>query len=82
MLGTENPDTLTSMVNFAHIWKDQGCDKEAMALVKEYVQLRGRVLGPNNPHALSSREALVEWEMKDLDLKSSSSLECWLFFFR
>jgi hypothetical protein len=44
ILGAENPNTLTSMNNLAHTWKDQGKSDEAIKLMDECVQLRMRIL--------------------------------------
>lgn len=40
--------------------------------MKECVQLRERILGPEHPFTSSSRMALAEWEMEDLELESSN----------
>ena len=53
--------------NLAHRWKGQQRDKEAVALMKERVQLRERVLGPDHPSTLSLRETLTEWEVEGLE---------------
>ena len=49
VLGVEHPDTLTSMNNLAFTWKGRDRDKEAITLMKECVQLKERVLGPDHP---------------------------------
>jgi len=72
VLGPEHPDMLTSMANLAHIWKDQDRDEEAVALMRECVRLQERILGPERPFTSSSRMTLIDWEMEDLELKSSS----------
>ena len=51
---------VTRMANLALIWKGQGQEKEAIALMKKCVQLRERVLGPEHPFMSSSRAALIE----------------------
>ena len=60
------------MYNLALTWKVQHRDKEALALIKECVQLTERVLGLDHPFTSLSRAALIEWEMKDLESESSS----------
>jgi len=49
VLSVEHPDTLTSMNNLAFTWKGRDRDKEAIALMKECVQLKERVLGSDHP---------------------------------
>ena len=71
VLGTEHPSTLTSMNNLAFTWKRQGRDKEAIALMKECMRLRERVLGLDHPFTSSSRVALNQWEKANLELVSS-----------
>jgi hypothetical protein len=39
--------------------------------MKECVQLMERVLGLDHPFTSSSRGALIQWEIKDLELESS-----------
>jgi Tetratricopeptide repeat len=51
VLGAEHPSTLTSMNNLAFTWKGQDRDKEAIALMKECVQLGERVLGPDHHYS-------------------------------
>jgi Tetratricopeptide repeat len=45
VLGEEHPDTLTSMANLAFIFKGQGRNEEAMALMKDCTRMRKQVLG-------------------------------------
>ena len=46
VLGDEHPDTLTTMSNLAHALKSQGQDKNAVALMKNAVNLLIKHLGP------------------------------------
>src|SRR5437764_195964 len=62
VLGTEHPDTLTSMNNLAYTWKGQDRGEEAVALMRECLQLRERVLGTEHPLTSSSRTTLMTWE--------------------
>jgi hypothetical protein len=63
VLGSEHPDTLTSMNNIAFTWKGQGRDEEAVRLMGDCVQLRTNVLGAGHPFTLSSKAALDIWTM-------------------
>ena len=71
VLGAEHPSTLTCMNNLAFTWKRQDWDKEAIALMKECVRLRERVLGLDHPFTSPSRVALDQWERGNLGLVSS-----------
>ena len=53
MLGVEHPDTVASMNNLAFTIKEQGRNLEAVHLMKECVHRQNRVLGDQNPRALS-----------------------------
>jgi hypothetical protein len=61
VLGKEHPDTLTSMANLARMWKSQGRDREAIALMRQAEGLQKEVLGVNHPHTMNSSKALRKW---------------------
>jgi hypothetical protein len=65
VLGAVHPDTLTSMANLAHTWRDQGKSVEAIRLMDECVQLRMRILGSGHPHTRSPSETLRGWRMDE-----------------
>ncbi|MCI5149030.1 MAG: tetratricopeptide repeat protein [Candidatus Electrothrix sp. MAN1_4] len=58
-LGTEHPDTLTSINNLAGLYESQGRYSEAEPLYKECLQLREQVLGREHPDTLSSINELA-----------------------
>jgi hypothetical protein len=60
-LGADHPDTLTSMVNLAFTWKEQGRDEEAIRLMEDCVSSRTRVLGVHHHLTVASTEALARW---------------------
>ncbi|KAL6409883.1 hypothetical protein AUP68_06285 [Ilyonectria robusta] len=62
VLGEEHPDTLTSMNNLAVTWKHQGHTGDALALMRNCVVLRERVLDIDHPDAASSAVTLANWE--------------------
>ena len=72
VLGMEHPSTLASMNNLAFTRKGQDRDKEAITLMKECVQLRERVLGPDHHLTSSSRLVLNRWESNNVKLVSSN----------
>jgi tetratricopeptide (TPR) repeat protein len=54
VLGTEHPDTLTSMNNLSVIYTNQGRWDEAEDLEKQVIEARQRVLGKEHPSTLTS----------------------------
>ncbi|PGG95437.1 hypothetical protein AJ79_10066, partial [Helicocarpus griseus UAMH5409] len=60
VLGTEHPDTLTSMDNLAYTLKSLGSVEDAVALMKMCVQLHSKNLGSEHPDTLSSSQTLSE----------------------
>jgi hypothetical protein len=72
VLGEEHPDTLTIMNNLAFTFKGQGRNEEAIALMKDCVQILKRVLGPEHPSTTSSQAALIAWQMEDLEFGSAA----------
>jgi len=72
VLGTEHPDTLTSMHNLALTRRRQGRGGEALNLMKECVQLQTRVLGVNHPDTLSSFKAAIRWQAK-MEINTSTA---------
>ncbi|GKT52039.1 kinesin light chain [Colletotrichum spaethianum] len=55
MLGPENPSTLTSMNNLAHVLDSQGKYDEAEQIHRQTLELREKVLGPQYPSTLGTR---------------------------
>src|ERR687887_161446 len=54
VLGSEHPDTLTSMGNLASTYRNQGWWKEAEELEVQVMETRKRVLGQEHPDTLIS----------------------------
>jgi hypothetical protein len=61
VLGTEHPDTLTSMNNLAHALKHQNHDDEAIELMASCMELCMKVLGPSHHHTQSVFMTLMAW---------------------
>lgn len=59
VLGTEHPDTLTSMCNLVSALSDQGRWSEAGNLAVLVVDARKRVLGADHPDTLTSMSNLA-----------------------
>lgn len=53
-LGVDHPSTLSGMNNLAHTWKDLGRDEDAIQLMRDCVEGRGRVLDVQHPNYISS----------------------------
>ena len=68
-LGADHPSTLTSMVNLAFTWKSQGRNVEAVALMRQCVQQRQRVLTPSHPNLKSCLAALEKWKSEEGEAK-------------
>lgn len=58
----EHPNTLTSMNNLAHTFCELGRSDEALALMRDCVYGRQRILGSEHPYAVSSLKTLETWE--------------------
>jgi hypothetical protein len=58
VLGSEHPETLTSMANLAYTWKYQRRLPDALALIEACCRLRYKVLGPDHPDTRESFHAL------------------------
>jgi hypothetical protein len=56
------------MNNLAFTWKGSGKEIEAVKLMEECVRLRGRILGLNHPHFISSCRALHLWKAEQDDV--------------
>jgi hypothetical protein len=59
VLGKENPDTLTSMNDFASVLRDQGKYPEAEQMYREVMEVKERVLGKEQPSTLTSTNNLA-----------------------
>ena len=53
-LGSEHPDTLSSMINLASTYWNQGRWKEAEELNMQVIEIKKRVLGEEHPDTLTS----------------------------
>ncbi|KAL4937107.1 hypothetical protein BDV06DRAFT_232801 [Aspergillus oleicola] len=62
VLGPEHPDTLTSMHDLAHTWKQLEKIQDALTLMQKCLELHNKVLGSDHPHARSTSNALRGWE--------------------
>ena len=54
MLGSEHPDTLTSMANVSACLSELGQHEAAATMAQHAVELKQRVLGPEHPSTLDS----------------------------
>ena len=78
VLGTEHPDTLTSMINLASLYSEQGRWKEAEKLGVLAMETTKRVLGTEHPDTLASMANLAStfsiqgrWkEAEDLEVQA------------
>ena len=68
VLGSEHPDTLTSINNLAFTLKGQGHYNKAISLMEECFQLREQVLGPQHPYTTSSLSSLNEWRLEKMNI--------------
>jgi tetratricopeptide (TPR) repeat protein len=75
VLGTEHPDTLTSIANLASTYRNQGRWKEAEELFVQVVETRKRVLGTEHPHALISIANLASTYRNQGRWKEAEELE-------
>ncbi|OAL06354.1 TPR-like protein [Phaeosphaeriaceae sp. SRC1lsM3a] len=60
-LGADHPSTLNSMVNLAFTWKAQGRGEEAIALMRQCIEQRERVLRVDHPDLTSCVRVLEQW---------------------
>ncbi|KAL2197093.1 hypothetical protein P885DRAFT_68976 [Corynascus similis CBS 632.67] len=60
-LGPDHPNTLTSMYNLAHVWKDMGHHKDAVSMIRTCYDLRQRILGVGHPSTVSTLSTLESW---------------------
>jgi len=67
VLGSEHPDTLTSMNNLAFTWKGCGRDTEAIELMEKCVLLQISVLGVDHPNTQSSTAVLTRWQTQGFE---------------
>jgi tetratricopeptide (TPR) repeat protein len=70
VLGEEHPDTLTSMANLAYTWKSEARNNDAILLMEKCVELQKRILGTCHPDTEASLEALNQWQMVNLGIRS------------
>jgi serine/threonine protein kinase/tetratricopeptide (TPR) repeat protein len=75
-LGSDHPETLTSMNNLALVYHDLGKLDQALPLLEETLKLRKAKLGTDHPDTLTSMNNLAAcyWSRKQLD-KSMSLYE-------
>ena len=66
-LGADHPHTMSSIQNLAFTWKDQNRSIEAMALMRQCVQLRHQALETNHPDLLSFLVTLDKWKTEQAD---------------
>jgi tetratricopeptide (TPR) repeat protein len=74
VLGTEHPNTLTSMANLALTFWSQGRWKEAEELGVQVIETRKRVLGAEHPDTLTSINNLALTYMHQGRLKEAEEL--------
>ena len=61
VLKEEHPSTLTSIVNLASTYWNQGRWDEAIELIQVVVNLRTKIIGANHPDTLGAVDLLDEW---------------------
>jgi len=59
VLGSEHPDTATSLYNLSNLYYDQGKNEEAEPLCQRALAIRERVLGPGHPDTARSLDNLA-----------------------
>ena len=59
LLGTDHPDTLTSMANLASTYRNQGRWEEAEKLEVQVLETSKTKLGADHPHTLTSMANLA-----------------------
>ena len=62
MLGPEHPDTLATKGNQADSLRGQGKHPESVALLRQVLEARERVLGLEHPSTLTTKATLARWE--------------------
>ena len=75
VLGSEHPDTLTSMANLASTYRNQGRWKEAEELEVQVMETRKRVLGSEHPDTLTSMANLASTFWNQGRWKEAEELE-------
>jgi hypothetical protein len=71
VLGSENPDTLTSMASLVFTLGSQGNSHDAVVIMEKCVRLRERLLGPAHPDTISSARSIREW-IETVDLLTNN----------
>jgi eukaryotic-like serine/threonine-protein kinase len=74
LLGSEHPDTLTSMTNLAILYRSEGKYEEGEALFVKALEVQRRVLGDDNSDALDTMNALALLYMKQLKYARAEAL--------
>jgi hypothetical protein len=74
VLRHRHPDTLSTIAILAHKWKSQGCDQDAVAMMRQAEILQREILGISHPHTLTSSEALEKWLRTDVDAVNGAGL--------
>jgi tetratricopeptide (TPR) repeat protein len=75
VLGSEHPDTLTSMANLALTYREQGRWEEAEKLGVQVIETRNQILGPDHPDTLSSIGNLASTYYKQARWEEAEKLE-------
>jgi len=75
VLGDDHPDTITSMVNLAVVYFNQGRFDDAVALEVVVLEKRRRVLGDDHPDTIVSMEDLAMTYRKQDHLDDAEALE-------
>jgi len=66
VLGSEHPDTLSTMSNLAFTWKAQERDSDAINLMLKFVRISNRVLGSIHPGTVRGKE-WIRWQNESPD---------------
>ena len=75
LLGTEHPDTLTSMANLARTYRNQGRWNKAEELDIQVLDKRKKLLGAENPYTLNSMANLASTYRNQKEWKKAEQLD-------
>ncbi|KAF1954310.1 kinesin light chain [Byssothecium circinans] len=73
VLGDEHTFTLTSMNNLAFTLKGKGLTDKAISLMEECSKPWVVVMGSQHPNTISSREALIMWQLEAVEFSEQNN---------
>jgi hypothetical protein len=74
-LGSDDPDTLTSLSNLANAWAERGDQARAEQLREEVLAARRRILGDEHPDTLASLNNLAATRFRREDYAGAEELQ-------